>query len=151
MAAARTAGVRLAIRKADAADAETISSICADAFQEDIETARGFIVHSLAVPHRRLYLGALPGSGASGPAVCCCALAFEGKDVSINTVAVARAYQGQGYAKEFLSRILAAEVPKGGDITIDVDSTNERAFGLYRSLGFVESRTVDYYLACPFP
>lgn len=54
--------------------------------------------------------------------------------------------RGRGYGRQVLSAVLAEVwAANPGDLYLEVDPTNTVAVNLYRSLGFVELRTFDYW------
>jgi ribosomal protein S18 acetylase RimI-like enzyme len=56
-------------------------------------------------------------------------------------------YRGRGYGRQMLQEIIHIARDKSDKpIMLDVDVTNERALGLYRSVGFETRATYDYYV-----
>ncbi|HUW41602.1 MAG TPA: GNAT family N-acetyltransferase [Rectinemataceae bacterium] len=116
-----------------------------EAFGDSQEDAQSMQRAALASPCRRAHVALLDGS-----IVAACSLAFEGGEVSLNGIGVAPAHRGKGIARELIEWSIARLAGTGLRVTLEVESMNERAFGLYSSLGFVVTRAVDYYRR-PFP
>ena len=61
--------------------------------------------------------------------------------------AVDPGYQGRGIGREALRRVSRQVRDEGAErVTLEVATTNERALGLYTSVGFERVATEDYYL-----
>lgn len=131
---------RLEIVGASADDVGAIVRVLVDAFNDDEESTTKYIVSSLQNEHRKGYVGKL-----NGEVVCTCFIGYEENEVSINTVATLKREQGKGYAKEFLTRVITEKISGENRIVINVDDTNERAYNLYKRIGFQEKETIDYY------
>jgi ribosomal protein S18 acetylase RimI-like enzyme len=71
---------------------------------------------------------------------------FEEGQVSICGLGISPEYQGMGFGREILLLILIDLLKKGNkDITIDVDSENEKAYNLYKNNGFQVKISYEYY------
>ena len=72
-----------------------------------------------------------------------------GESLCIFGVAVSPAHQGRGWGRAILAALLDDLTARtlGKQITLEVDSTNGRAFRLYTTSGFSIVRQVDYYAA----
>lgn len=58
-------------------------------------------------------------------------------------------YRGMGYGREILSRAVELmKEAKAQEIMLQVVATNSNALNLYRSCGFEETSTMDYYRLC---
>lgn len=60
-------------------------------------------------------------------------------------VAIDETYRGQGHGKRMLSLALDSFFEENEFISLEVDSQNPRAYGLYRDLGFKITFQVDYH------
>lgn len=133
---------RLLVSRAYEKDLDKIVEINVDAFEDDYEVARQFIESSLSAPTRTAYLGKL-----NYKPICTLMLGHEDGVYSINGVAVLKAFQGQGYAKEFIQEVLYNVKDHEEEVMIDVDSTNNAAYHLYKKIGFTETRITHYYVS----
>jgi len=132
---------RLLVTKAYERDLDSIIHINVDAFEDDYEVASQFITSTFASPTRTAYMGQL-----NYKPICTLMLGNEDGVYSINGVAVLKAFQGQGYAKELIQDVLYGLRNEDQDIIIDVDSTNAPAYHLYKKLGFMESQVIAYFV-----
>lgn len=132
---------RLLVTKAYERDLDQIIQINVDAFEDDYEVASQFITATFASPTRTAYVGQL-----NYKPICTLMLGNEGGVYSINGVAVLKAFQGHGYAKELIQDVLYGLRNEEQPIIIDVDSTNSAAYHLYKKIGFVESQVIAYFV-----
>ena len=71
---------------------------------------------------------------------------LEGGDVSIFALGLIPKYRGKGYGKELLSLMIDNLLQRGRmDITIEVNSDNASALGLYQKIGFDIEVAYEYY------
>lgn len=76
--------------------------------------------------------------------VCNCNV--ESEDVSIFGVGISPKYQGRGFGKEMLNRVIEKLLNMDiKNITLEVSSINNRAYNLYKSNGFKVKTQYDYY------
>ncbi|WP_421102972.1 GNAT family N-acetyltransferase [Sporosarcina psychrophila] len=54
-------------------------------------------------------------------------------------------FQGRGYGRKVLRNIVKSEHDAGNQIWLEVEAKNNRALGLYESVGFVKMQGQDYY------
>lgn len=132
---------RLLVSRAYEKDLDKIVEINVDAFEDDYEVASQFIQSCLSTPTRTAYLGKL-----NYKPICTLVLGHEDGVYSINGVAVLKAFQRQGFAKELIQEVLYNIKDHGNDIFIDVDSNNSIAYALYKKIGFNETRVTHYYV-----
>lgn len=132
---------RLLVTKAYERDLDSIIQINVNAFEDDYEVAAQFITSTFASPTRTAYVGQL-----NYKPICTLMLGNEGGVYSINSVAVLKDFQGQGYAKELIQEVLYGLRNEEQAIIIEVDSTNGAAYHLYKKLGFEESQVIAYYV-----
>jgi ribosomal protein S18 acetylase RimI-like enzyme len=141
--AARTPDIT--VRRAESGDLETMVEITVSAFGDDAQSSRNFLTNSLAHPRRGLYL-----LGAQGPTVAMIGHLKEESGDYINAFAVHKDFQGKGLGKILLATLIdrisrdAESRGQKTEILMDVESTNDGAFGLYRSMGFKVSKSADY-------
>jgi ribosomal protein S18 acetylase RimI-like enzyme len=134
-----TGAQRITVKMADENDIETMAEILVCAFGGSPGEAKQFIESSIHSETRKGYIG-IKDNTAIG-------IAFVGydKDISINTLGILREEQQKGYGGELLNSILTEIGHTNKDIVIDVDSTNTRAYRLYKNNGFKETLIIDYY------
>ena len=131
---------RLQIRQADANDTEALISITTTDFS-NAEEAKLYVIDFVQRLNQRFYL-AVFGEKPIG----CLRLDEMEEEVGIYGFVVHPDYRGRGYGRQLLEaviRVLQAESQKR--ITLEVETDNLNAFGLYRSCGFQVKTTYDYY------
>jgi ribosomal protein S18 acetylase RimI-like enzyme/ubiquinone/menaquinone biosynthesis C-methylase UbiE len=129
----------LKIRAIEDNDIERVSHIIHELFGGDLEGNKSFIESSIKAGNRKGYAGIIDNEIISVLFVA------YNEDISINTLGVIKREQNKGYGKAFVNSIIKQIGCKDKDIVIDVDSTNKKAFNVYKSIGFMEVLTVDYY------
>ncbi|UOY92589.1 GNAT family N-acetyltransferase [Ectobacillus sp. JY-23] len=132
---------RVALHVAVQQDLEALIALSQDVFEDSYEDARNIVMKSFTADNRVQYIaklnGVLMGMGT---------VSFENNEASISGFGVSPHYQGQGLGKEILHCILEDLHGKGIEqITIDVHSTNQGAFHLYKACGFHVEATFHYY------
>lgn len=132
------------VRPAISSDIELMATLCAAAYEDPYDESLGFIQASMGAVQRTGYIGEF-----SGIAVASCFVSRNEKGISINTVAVEPSYQRKGIATAFLSNIILLLIAERKPIVLDVNSSNFRAFGLYKKLGFVITSDIGYYRVPP--
>lgn len=130
------------IRKAIEDDFEPLVALIKDAFGEERHQVENFVRSSMDSVQRDVFVGFLDGK-----LVATASVGYDSKDVaSINMVAVSRAIQGRGLGKEIIQALIGPLVARKMEIVIEVFSTNMQAYGLYKKIGFTETRLVNYYM-----
>jgi len=136
----RTADERVHTREAGLEDFEALASIMTTDFG-DAEEAKFYVTQFLQRPGQRFYLGML-----NEEAIGCLRLDEMEDEVGIYGFVVRPEQRGCGYGRQILEeaiRIIRAEC--GKEITLEVETDNVNAIGLYRSCGFQVKTTYDYY------
>ena len=131
-----TADERVHTRKAGLEDFEALASITTTDFG-DVEEANFYVAQFLQC----FYLGML-----NEEAIGCLRLDEMEDEVGIYGFVVRPEQRGRGYGRQILEeaiRIIGAE--GGKEITLEVETDNVNAIGLYRSCGFQVKTTYDYY------
>jgi ribosomal protein S18 acetylase RimI-like enzyme len=137
----REEGPPLALRRAEAADAETIGAITASAFGDPPADVTRWARQDLDRPDRRWFLASRDGVPVGSLRVIA-----KGGEADITAFGVLPAHQGRGYGRAILSRTIALLLAEGlSAIYIETETDNAAALGLYRSCGFVERHTYGYY------
>ncbi len=132
---------RMVTRKATKDDFEPLVGLIKDAFGEERSQVEIFVRSSMESPNRDVFVGLF-----NDILVATASVGYDSKEVaSINMVAVSRAMQGRGLGMEIIQSLIGPLVARQLDIVIEVFSTNMRAYGLYKKIGFTETRVVNYY------
>jgi N-acetylglutamate synthase-like GNAT family acetyltransferase len=130
----------LEIREGKVSDIQDIAKVCESAFGDSRDNALSFVKTSFESPGRKSYVG-LYENGI----IASCFVVDESEFKSITTLVVEKENQGKGIGKEFLFRILNEITERNIAIQISVDSTNEKAYNLYKNVGFIEIDETGYY------
>ncbi|WP_276356057.1 GNAT family N-acetyltransferase [Cohnella caldifontis] len=132
---------RVALRRALQADLELAARMDAEGFGESIEEARAFVETTMKSEGRQLWIAELEGVPIGKLTI------LESGGGFIYGFTVLPAFRGQGHGRAILAqaigRILALGLP--GRPALEVAAGNDRALGLYKSLGFEERSVNDYY------
>lgn len=127
--------------KADLNDTETLINMSMEIFQDSYEDAESFVKKTFNSDVRQQFIASV-----NNKAVGMCAVNYEEEETSIFGLGILPEYQGKGYGKQMLILLLeniSDENQK--DIFIEVDSTNDRAFNLYKNSGFETEVAFQYY------
>lgn len=132
---------RLQLYKAEAADFNQLVDASCQIFNDTRENSAHYIRGTMESNHRQQLKAVLDGRiiGFAGVS------RREGEN-SIFGLGILPDCQGKGYGREMLRQLLL-HIRKewDGDITLEVDSTNEKAFRLYTSEGFGVEKAFEYY------
>ena len=135
-----TADERVHTREAGAEDFEALASIMTTDFG-DAEEAKFYVAQFLQRPGQRFYLGML-----NEEAIGCLRLDEMEDEVGIYGFVVRPEQRGRGYGRQILEETIRIIRSEGGkEITLEVETDNVNAIGLYRSCGFQVKTTYDYY------
>ncbi len=132
---------RLHIRQAQPEDAPIVARITTRAFRMDDSELTTALERDLSSSNRHIYLAELDGEPVGVINVL-----MTDDEGFIYGFSVLPEHQGQGYGRSILSwtvDTLLAEKPRR--ILLEVAPENDHALALYRSCGFKETRTFDYY------
>jgi len=133
---------RLHVERAGAADVDAVAQIIAQAFGQSAADVREGIARSIASDVRRYYLGRLDGApiGALN-------LILGEHDAGIYGFGVVPELRGRGYGRQILARVIQYALAEGPrQVFLEVAPENDRALGLYQSVGFRETKRYDYYI-----
>jgi len=136
----RTIDERFHVREAGIGDFKALVSIMATDLG-DAEEAKFYVSQFLQRPRQRFYLGMLNEESTG-----CLRLDEMEDETGIYGFVVRPEYRGRGYGRQILEatiRTIRAEGDKR--ITLEVETNNTNAIGLYRSCGFQVITTYDYY------
>jgi ribosomal protein S18 acetylase RimI-like enzyme len=135
------AAERLDFHTAAPEDAAAVGAIVAEDMEGDTRDLGHVIMRNMQNPAYRYYVATLDGD----PVGTLNIQTIDG-DNYIYGFVVKPAYRRRGYGREILARMLrelAAERPQ--PVYLEVETENTPAVNLYRSLGFEELVTYDYY------
>jgi ribosomal protein S18 acetylase RimI-like enzyme len=137
---------RLSFKQATLEDLDALVKVQAESFGVPEILSRQSIVHRLKEPACRVFLARFGGSEVEcGESVGLLRLQDEGGSVGIYGFGVMPDYQGRGYGRQMLEEAIRLVRSEGDSpIMLDVETTNERALGLYLSCGFEIKTTYDY-------
>ncbi len=138
---------RLNYRKANDNDLDLLVSIMMDSFGDPEESVRPRVEWLLRDTHARLYVATFGEASLGCKEPVGCLRLDESKDgIGIYGFGVRPEYRGRGYGRQMLEEtIRELRQHSQKQITLEVDTDNENAFGLYRSVGFTTRTTYDYY------
>lgn len=135
---------KIRLKKAGLSDVETLIPMSQAVFNDEYEVAKSLITKTITSDNRIQYIGIWDVKPIGIVSV-----RVENKEASIFGVGILPEYQGKGLGKEIIISILQKLKDEGiQDITIEVDSSNEKAFHLYKKCGFVVETAFDYYRKC---
>ncbi|RBP66627.1 ribosomal protein S18 acetylase RimI-like enzyme [Alkalibaculum bacchi] len=133
------------LKEAEKEDLESLINLSQEIFNDNYEDAKSMIIKSFESENRIQYIGMIDkkhiGMGSAS---------LGNDEASIFGFGVSPQYQGKGFGRAMLKRILTDLKNRGREnITIEVDSTNKNAFNLYKKCGFKVETSFDYYRKRP--
>jgi ribosomal protein S18 acetylase RimI-like enzyme len=129
---------RIAVRRAGPADAVVVGRLLQAAFGDPARD----LTDQLAAEQERTLLVAVDSE-----AVGTVRLTLEGDEGGVYGFAVDPAWQGKGIGRDVLRRVCTQLREEGATrVGLEVAVDNDRALGLYTSLGFTPVTTEDYYM-----
>lgn len=128
------------LRRAQIEDLETVAIIQSSAFSEKQEDAIGIVTRILNDASRENFLGYYQDQPVASVSVF-----VEGQKANFNAVAVDSAFQGKGYGEAFMIQLMNHYLDRGYTLTLEVNSENNRAYNLYKKLGFITLEAIHYY------
>ncbi|MDP4126167.1 MAG: GNAT family N-acetyltransferase [Bacillota bacterium] len=136
-----TSGERLLLMRSGLDDLEMVIETSVRAFDEPYEDAKSRIENCLRSGTREQYLALL-----NGERIGLAATNYDDEVGSIFGFGIVPEHRGKGYGEELLNLIVNC-LKQGGktEITLDVNSENEQALGLYKKLGFRVEVAYEYY------
>lgn len=130
----------LEIRRVGLESLEDLVDLRSGAFGDSREETEAFERATFASPERQVYAAFLGDRMAAA-----CSLGFQGREVSINGLVTAKDLRGRGYAQSLLAHIVRTLESEGYGMVLDVESRNADALHVYRKLGFLPDRSVEYW------
>jgi ribosomal protein S18 acetylase RimI-like enzyme len=133
---------RLRVERAGREDAADVAHIIALCFGADEADMRRGIEKNVGSESRRYIIARLDGApiGALN-------LQIDEKGSGIYGFGVLPEQRGRGYGRQILARTIEYALAEGRrPVILEVAPENERALGLYLSVGFQETNRYDYYI-----
>lgn len=130
----------LQLREAHSGDVENFTRINAELFHETYEESKNMIMSCLQSKERKLYMATL-GDKTIG----ICTLFYACDKVVIYGLGISEVYQGKGYGHDLINSVFKMLKDKNYELELEVDSLNEKAYNLYKKVGFKETRVINYY------
>lgn len=128
-----------ALRLAGPRDLEQVAALTKAAFGDTTAEAPSRAENTLSDPARQCW-----GLGEGEQLIAAAGVGPAAEGLSIYSVAVDPARQGQGLGRRLMASLLAV-LPRGRALVVEVDSGNRPARALYESFGFRETRRQDYF------
>jgi ribosomal protein S18 acetylase RimI-like enzyme len=129
------------LREATEADFEKMVELNMSSFGEDRDNASHMVRENFNHPLTRCFVGLMDGEifGLAN-------VRKEGFDYYICGFNIAPVHQGKGMGRYLLYQLLDRLTPSDDEtITLEVDSSNQPAYQLYTTSGFVVQSQADYY------
>ncbi|HLG60486.1 MAG TPA: GNAT family N-acetyltransferase [Ktedonosporobacter sp.] len=138
---------RLFFRAADSADLEALAAIQAGSFGDPLEEARLGQSKHLQEPNSYTYIATFGEESVGCEEPVGALRLHEAQDrVGIYGFGVLPDYRGRGYGRQMLEEAIRSIRARSQKmITLDVETDNVNAIGLYCSCGFEIKTTYDYY------
>jgi ribosomal protein S18 acetylase RimI-like enzyme len=133
---------RLVVERADIDDVDAVVEITANAFNMPKLEFRDQVVSKLDSEQTQYYVARLDGKP-----IGVLTLILGDNDAGIYGFAVIPELRGRGYGRQILIRVIQ-KVRESSDrlVYLEVAPENDRALGLYTSVGFREVTRYDYYV-----
>lgn len=131
----------LELRPAGIEDLELFSTVLSQSFGTPLEENRAWLSADMRAPNRRFWMAWKDGAPIGTVRV----VGFE-SNVYTTALAVLPEYRGRGHGRRILSEITQMLMDEHWEqILIEVETENRNALGLYRSIGYRETRTYGFY------
>jgi ribosomal protein S18 acetylase RimI-like enzyme len=129
------------LRQARVEDLDLLARLLARSFESPIETEFEGRKRELSSPIHRFYFAYL----ADEP-IGCIGVVAEDRRVYVVAFGVLAEYRGRGFGRQMLTQTANSLVYENWDeILIELDATNQVALSLYRSCGFRQTTSYNYY------
>jgi len=137
----KPAETAISLRQADDGDVNTLARLMADSFENPIENHLERLKRDIRSLTHRFYIASL----AQEP-IGCIGVVAEDRRVYVIAFGVLAQYRGHGYGRQILTRTVNGLVAENWeDILIETETTNRAALSLYKSCGFTETTSYNYY------
>lgn len=132
---------KIRLYKPSVQESETLITVTQQIFNDSYKDTKSMVKNAFESEFRDQYLADLDGEF-----IGVCGVSFEKDGAYIFGFGILPKYQGKGYGKDMLKLVLDDLIKKNVDtIMIDVNSTNERAYNLYKKYGFRVQTAIEYY------
>ncbi|MFZ2540025.1 MAG: GNAT family N-acetyltransferase [Oscillospiraceae bacterium] len=131
----------LSLLPVNQSDRDAIVSLSTSSFEgESVDVARHWFDSRFSSKTSTIYKAI-----ANGTIVGTLCVNFEEEPNSIFGLSIGREYRGNGYGKQMLLTILSILKKDNKAICLEVNSTNDVAFAMYKKYGFTIRAQNDYY------
>jgi ribosomal protein S18 acetylase RimI-like enzyme len=144
---AQTFDDRLNVRPAYDGDVDALASILAESFNDPEEKTRSRVARVMHAANNRFYI-AIFGEASLGckEPVGCLRVREQEDSMHIYGFGVRAEYRRRGYGRQLLEQVIREiKAASNKPIVLDVNVENSPAKALYRSIGFIERTTFEYY------
>lgn len=128
------------VRDAHLNDVNDFIRINSALFHETHEESKNIIMSCLQSKDRKQYIAEIDNK-----IIGICTLFYSGNKVIIYGLGISEIYQGKGYGHDLINSIFSMLKDKKYELELEVDSLNEKAYNLYKKVGFKEISVVNYY------
>ncbi len=129
------------LQEADPEDVDRLTEIIAESFGDPEEIARANVVESMALQNEQFYLALSDDTPVGALKVV-----YEPPRAGIYAFGVLPARQGRGIGRQILFQMCQRLLAQGyTPISLEVETDNNRAIGVYRACGFHETTLYNYY------
>lgn len=133
---------RLSLAKATLQDLEILVQLSREIFEDNYDDTKSLIQNRLNSKTREQYLVTVDDK----PMGIASVNHLTVEEASIFGLGILQEYRGNGYGEELLELILENLWNQGKlQVTLEVDSKNDRAFRLYQKMGFRIELAYDFY------
>lgn len=134
-------GQQVQFRPAAVADAPIFTYLISRAFDDPEEETAAWVAADILADNQRFYIGWLEEQ----PIGALRTVSFSER-IDITSLGVLPSHRGRGYGRQLLLAIVDQLLEEHWPtISLDVETKNANALGLYESCGFRASKTYDYY------
>ncbi len=132
---------RIRLEQAGLEALDRLTEIIAASFGDPKEIARATIVESMALQSEQYYL-----AWSDQTPVGALKVVYEPPRAGIYAFGVLPVHQGRGIGRQILFQMCARLLAQGyRPISLEVETDNTRAIGVYRACGFKETTVYNYY------
>ncbi|RVU91207.1 GNAT family N-acetyltransferase [Flavobacterium columnare] len=127
-------------RDANFNDVDDFIRINSELFHETHEESEKMIMSCLQSNERKQYMAEIDNT-----IIGICTLFYSDNKVIIYGLGISEVYQGKGHGHDLINSVFSLLKNKNYELELEVDSLNEKAYNLYKKVGFKETRVVNYY------
>jgi ribosomal protein S18 acetylase RimI-like enzyme len=131
----------ISLRQAGETDVNSLAHLLAESFQDPIETHSERLKRDIGSPTHRFYIASLAGEQMG-----CIGVVAENRRAYVIAFGLPAEYRDHGYGRQILTQTVNDLVSENWeDILIEVEANNRAALSLYKSCGFTETTSYNYY------